>query len=338
MAKPVLNVAAGLIIKPNKTILIAQRPSDKAWSGWWELPGGKIEPSESPYQALIRELKEELDIQVTYAVPWVNYVHEYPKAIVNLHFYRVYEWQGNATGIENQELQWHKIDNILHTAETKTGHLLADKLLPAALAPLRWLQIPDKYLITSINGIDNFDKFMLQLQTALDSGVKLVQFREPSLINKIEDSQLLNMFKQVLTLCRKNNAYCLINSKHAKSWWPMSDGIHFRSKDAASINFEAINQRRIQGAKRGNYYLAMSTHNIDEIQIAQDIGADFAVLGHVLDTPSHAGQPSLGWEKFNQIRAKAEIPVFAIGGQSVHTFDTAIENGAHGIAAMRGFI
>lgn len=338
MSKPILNVAAGLIIKPDKTILIAQRPKDKAWSGWWELPGGKIEPSESPYQALIRELKEELGIQVTYAVPWVNYKHEYPKAVVNLYFYRVYEWQGQASGIENQELQWHPIDSILHLAETKVGQLLADKLLPAAFAPLRWLQIPDKYLISSINSVDNFSTFMDSLKNALESGIKLVQFREPNLINQISDSQLQTMFEKVQRLCRANNAYCLINSKHARSWWPIADGIHFNSKDACNINFEAINQRRIQGAKRENYYVAMSTHNLEEINTAQEIGADFAVLGHVLDTPSHADQAGMGWDEFNKIRAKAQIPVFAIGGQSAHTFDTAIENGAHGIAAIRGFI
>lgn len=338
MSKPILNVAAGLIIKPNKTILIAQRPTDKAWSGWWELPGGKIEPSESPYQALIRELKEELDIQVTNAVPWVNYKHEYPRTIVNLHFFRVYEWQGEATGVENQALQWHEINNILHNAETSPGQLLADKLLPASLTPLRWLQIPNRYLISNINSVDNFDFFMEKLKKSLENGVKLIQFREPNLVNTISDNQLLSMFKQVLSLCHKHNASCLINSCHLRSWWPMADGIHFRADDASNINFEAIHQSRLPGSKRGNYYVAMSTHNMEQINTALEINADFAVLGHVLETPSHPNQKPLGWDKFNQIRSNAQIPIFAIGGQSEHTFNTAIENGAHGIATMRNSI
>ena len=72
MSKPEIFVAAGLILKPDGSLLLGQRPADKPWPGWWELPGGKIEAGETVLQALARELKEEIDIDVTEASPWVN--------------------------------------------------------------------------------------------------------------------------------------------------------------------------------------------------------------------------------------------------------------------------
>src|SRR5690606_36735538 len=98
--KPFIKVAAGLILRPDGQLLLAQRPSDKPWAGWWELPGGKIEAGESTLEALARELQEELGIQITDASPWVTYTHEYPKNIVQLAFCRVYGWTGTPAGLE----------------------------------------------------------------------------------------------------------------------------------------------------------------------------------------------------------------------------------------------
>src|SRR5690606_24216528 len=79
MSKPFIRVAAGLILDDLGRLLLGQRPEGKPWSGWWELPGGKIEPGETVEQALVRELDEELGIRATRIYPWVVYTHEYPK-------------------------------------------------------------------------------------------------------------------------------------------------------------------------------------------------------------------------------------------------------------------
>ena len=72
--KPRIHVAAGLVLRADGALLLGQRPADKPWPGWWELPGGKLEPGETALQALARELKEEIDITVTRATRWVTYV------------------------------------------------------------------------------------------------------------------------------------------------------------------------------------------------------------------------------------------------------------------------
>ena len=82
--------------------------------------------------------------------------------------------------------------------------------------------------------------------------------------------------------------------------------------------------------------IAVSAHDAADLQAAQSLAADFAVLGHVLDTPSHPGQPGMGWDRFAALAADAGLPVYAIGGQSATTQDMAWQHGAHGIAGIRG--
>lgn len=352
MSKQFIDVAAGLILTPDGQLLLAQRPGDKHWSGWWELPGGKIEPGESPAQALARELNEELGIDVTHSTPWVTYTHEYPKTIVRLAFQRVTGWNGEPSGVEGQSLTWI---NAYATPSVAP-------LLPATKPPLRWLQLPDRYLLTSIGTQEQLTPFLKRLATALDAGVKLVQFREPAWAartGKQDQDQLYDAFQHVLALCRQHGAYCVVNSVHPEDWSNEADGIHYRAADAAALKDTLDSQSSevtdtrdtsdtsvtasgdhsddtgLPGALRVTRYVGMSAHTARDLNIARQINADFAVLGHVLDTPSHPGIPGMGWEQFSALNQEAGLPVFAIGGQSVDTIEAATTAGAHGIAGIR---
>jgi 8-oxo-dGTP diphosphatase len=85
----IVEVAAAVLQRPDGSFLLAQRPADKIWAGYWEFPGGKIEPGETPYHALVRELREELGITVATAYQWVTRMFTYPHATVRLNFFRV---------------------------------------------------------------------------------------------------------------------------------------------------------------------------------------------------------------------------------------------------------
>ncbi|ROT44852.1 Nudix family hydrolase [Pusillimonas sp. NJUB218] len=319
MSKPFVDVAAGLILKPDGALLLGQRPEGKPWSGWWELPGGKIEPGETVLQALARELKEELDIEVTQATPWVTYIHEYPKNIVRLAFCKVTGWEGSPQGIEGQQLAW--VD--------PQGHIDVGPLLPATEPPLRWLRLPQQYLLTSIGNPENLDGFLERLERSLKTGVGMVQFREPEWAAKSAlASSLEAAFRAVLGVCRRYNVPCLVNSAHPADWWADADGVQVRSADAKTFT------RTLPAEK----WVGVSAHSTEELARAQPIGADFAVLGHVLPTTSHPGQPALGWEAFETIAQTAGVPVYAIGGQSPETLLTAQQHGAHGIAAIQGLL
>ena len=319
MSKPEIFVAAGLILKPDGSLLLGQRPADKPWPGWWELPGGKIEAGETVLQALARELKEEIDIDVTEASPWVNYVHEYPKNIVHLAFCKVTGWTGTPRGLENQQLAWVNPKGPIHVGP----------LLPATEPPLHWLKLPERYLLTSINTTENLHPFLQQLEQAARQGVGMVQFREPAWAAQPGQAAALEAaFQAVLAACREHGLLCLVNSTHPAHWWTQADGVQVRAQDLASINRPALNVK----------WLGASVHSANDLALARSAGADFAVLGHVLPTPSHPGQTALGWDGFEALAQHAGMPVYAIGGQSGDTLKQAQRHGAHGVAALRGFL
>jgi 8-oxo-dGTP diphosphatase len=74
------------------------------------------------------------------------------------------------------------------------------------------------------------------------------------------------------------------------------------------------------------------------LHAARRLEADFAVLGHVLPTPSHPHEAAMGWAQFAELANGAGLPVFAIGGQSADTLTEARQQGAHGIAGIRALI
>lgn len=108
VARPPLHVVAGILHDADGRVLLAQRPVGKAFAGRWEFPGGKLEPGESPRDALERELREELGIEVRDAEPLLCARHHYPDAprAVLIDSWRVTRWSGVPASLDGQGLQW----------------------------------------------------------------------------------------------------------------------------------------------------------------------------------------------------------------------------------------
>ncbi len=106
--KKILPVVAVALVDPDDRVLLAQRPEGKAMAGLWEFPGGKIEPGETPEVALIRELREELSIDVSASclAPFTFASHTYPDFHILLLLYICRVWKGNPKTKEHQELKW----------------------------------------------------------------------------------------------------------------------------------------------------------------------------------------------------------------------------------------
>ncbi|RKW34102.1 MAG: NUDIX domain-containing protein, partial [Lautropia sp.] len=133
----IVNVAAGVLMRPDGHVLLAQRPAGKPYEGWWEFPGGKFEPGENAEVAVARELEEELGIRVLASSPWVVREHVYEHAHVRLFFRRITAWEGEPRGREGQQLAWCALDTVN----------LAP-LLPASVDLIRWLQLSPVYAIS----------------------------------------------------------------------------------------------------------------------------------------------------------------------------------------------
>jgi 8-oxo-dGTP diphosphatase len=105
---PVLLVVAVALVDADDRVLLAQRPAGKAMAGLWEFPGGKMQDGEAPEAALIRELKEELDIDVTEAclAPLTFASHRYERFHLLMPLYVCRRWQGIVAAREGQTLAW----------------------------------------------------------------------------------------------------------------------------------------------------------------------------------------------------------------------------------------
>lgn len=326
--KPFFDVSACVLVDSEGRFLMAQRPEGKSWSGWWEFPGGKIEEGETPKDATIRELREELgvDLDPESTYPWVTLSYEYPKTEVLLHFFRCYKWTGKLCSLENQAFEWF--------TEMPTDR----DLLPASVEPIEWLGLGNVYLLSNffedaleINSNIKPEEtiFWGRLVKAIDAGVKLFQFREPKASRILKNEDLKKYFDAMLEYCHLHSTKVLVNSCHPKTWAAQADGIHLRSADALIMDIEDAPEKGL---------LAVSCHNMADLLYAHELGADFVVLGHVLETASHPNSEPLGWKKFEECACESAIPIFAIGGQSKETLIEAFKHGAQGIAILRGGI
>ncbi|MCB8877323.1 8-oxo-dGTP diphosphatase MutT [Acidisoma silvae] len=112
---PLVLVAACVLIDGQGRVLIARRPEGRAMAGLWEFPGGKLEPGESPEEALIRELREELGVDVARSclAPFVFASHSYPKFHLLMPLFLCRRWQGHPVAREGQLLRWVTPDEMM---------------------------------------------------------------------------------------------------------------------------------------------------------------------------------------------------------------------------------
>ena len=120
-------VAVGILIRADGALLLSTRPEGKPYAGYWEFPGGKIEAGESVEQALRRELIEELGVTIGPAPVWKVTEHDYPHALVRLHWCKVYDWSGVFEMREGQQMAW------------QPWPIQVRPVLPGAYPVLQWL-------------------------------------------------------------------------------------------------------------------------------------------------------------------------------------------------------
>jgi 8-oxo-dGTP diphosphatase len=125
-AVPPIDVAVGILMKPNGDVLLGSRPEGKPYAGYWEFPGGKVETGEAIIDALKREFAEEIGVNIISAEPWCGVEHVYPHAHVRLHFFISREWQGEPRALEGQQLAWQ-------------GQMQLAPMLPATVPLIGWL-------------------------------------------------------------------------------------------------------------------------------------------------------------------------------------------------------
>lgn len=297
-----VEVAAAVIQRADGAFLLARRPAGKAYAGYWEFPGGKIEPGEGAERALARELREELGIEACTSFPWLTREYTYPHASVRLNFFRVTAWKGDPHPKEQQAIAWQRFDAPL-----------AAPMLPANAPVLAALALPHEYAITDAEHYGA--AVMLQrMRARLAQGLQLVQVRDRGLTGREA------FVRNAVRLAHRHGARVLVSGGPA-----LGDGVHF-----TAAQLMALTVRPAPGLA------AASCHDQAELARAMALQLDFAVLGPVKATASHPAARPLGWEEFARIARGASIPIYAIGGMTRRDLESAWRAGAHGVAMISG--
>ena len=306
--KKIVHVAAGIIRRADGQFLLGQRAEGTFYSCYWEFPGGKVEAGETPRDALVRELAEELGIVVEEAHPWLVREHVYEHAHVSLHFFEVSRWHGTPHSHVHSALQWQMADA-----------LNVSPMLPANGPIIKGLRLPREMGVTHANVI-GIDAQLAALEVALARGLRLVQLREAAL----PDAQRDHFAREAWARCRNANAILLINGDIALAEKIGASGVHLPGHVLAATK-----------TRPDFEWVGASCHQRAELEHAAALELDYAVLGSVNPTTSHPGQTPLGWAGFSALVDHLPIPVIAIGGLCADDLAQAYAAGAHGIAAIR---
>lgn len=308
-ADRIVEVAAAVIQRDDGSFLLASRPPDKPYAGYWEFPGGKLESGESARDALARELAEELGIEAQTVYPWLCRVYAYTHATVRIHFLRVLKWSGDLHPQEGQSISWQR-------PEAPS----VEPMLPANAPILKALLLPAVYAITNAQYAGT-TRALEQLDAALTDGLRLVQIRE----KQMSIAVLKPFAEQVVERTHRAGGLVMVNASEELAIQVGADGVHLTAT-------QLMTARR----RPALVWCGASCHDEAELRRAEELEVDFAVLGPVHATASHPGVASLGWKRFEQLLQGRQMPVYALGGLGVEDLERAWSCGAHGAAMIRG--
>ncbi len=307
-----IKVVAGIIRDPAGRVLLGQRLPGTHLAGLWEFPGGKIEAGESSAQALKRELKEELGIDISSQQAFICITHQYPEKTIQLQALEVHSWQGRIESCEQQNLQWVQVKD------------LASIKMPAADIPIvKAMQLPAQLRITP--SCEDWQAYLQCLKSDLVKGNDFIQLRAANL-SPSEQTQLLN---SVACIKGRTAAKIIINfGTDPASYQNQLDGLHLKS-----AQLQQIQQRPIAA----NKLLSAACHNLEEVRQAEKIGVDFITLSPLYSTSSHPTTKVLGESAFQELCKQTNLPVYALGGVEQSDLAKIRTLGGQGVAGISAF-
>lgn len=303
-----VHVVAGVLRDTRGRILLARRTEGRDLAGAWEFPGGKVEPGESPADALKRELHEELGIEIGNAEPLISVPQRYVNKSIVLDVYTVQSYTGKPKGREKQALAWSPLEKLISYPMPS-----ADRPVVAALTQSDVLAITPEFY-------GEKQGFLSNIERQLVSGVRLIQLR----CKKISGKKLKELALDIRTLCHEHSATLFIN-EDLELAMALDCPVHLKSNQLMQPDI---------GTRLSGHRFSAACHSIDELKMAESLAASYAVLGPVLKTNSHPDKPGIGWSGFAKYRQEVSLPIFALGGLGRKDISRARQHGAQGIAGI----
>lgn len=306
--KKIVHVAVGVVWR-NGRILIARRPDTAHQGGLLEFPGGKVEPGETVQQALARELMEETAVRVApeHLKPLIGIRHDYGDKQVFLDVWQTRESSGEPRGVEGQPIFWSSPDELKPTD------------FPAANRPIiNAIRLPCQLAITGDSA---------SVGVAATTYARNVEASSPAMVVLRAPSRAPDEYASLAALClqRKPDTPLIVHDRPELVEDLPVAGVHLSWRKAAELRERPVSEDR---------WFGVSCHDADELAHAAAIRADYATLGPVLATPSHAGVAGMGWQRFSELVADAVLPVYTLGGTGPELLATGIRAGAQGIAGI----
>ncbi len=306
--KPHYHVAVGVVYDKEGNVLLTQRPPDKHQGGKWEFAGGKVEQGEQVREALIREFDEELGIKPTRFSRLVSIPYDYPEHSVLLDTWEIFDFEGEPESREGQNFRW-----------VNPHHLNHYDFPIANRAIIRALLLPQYYLITPDHWMP-LTEFTAKLQRLFALGIRLCRVRQGAL----SDQEYHLRVRAALDLAGQSAVSIMIDGPPSDTW-PGVSGWHLNSQDLYHYQTRPVSDDKL---------LIASLHSEQDILQANKIAVDCSVLSPVKPTASHPEAIPLGWDKFAQFVAKAQHPVYALGGLNLDDLLPARQHGGQGVAAI----
>lgn len=299
MNKPIIDVAIALLLHRNK-VLVGWREAKQHQGNQYEFPGGKVEHGESPVDACRREIREEVGLDILTWHLFEVIRHEYDDLHVHLHIFHALVSLEQLDAIQDP-WTWYSRAELKDLAFPKANDVIIERL--------NWSQ----YLkisadINDLEGLNHDTWMYLRAAPTLD------------LIQVIHALPASNLNKLVVNI---------------ELWRGLAESVQ-QQLAAVQIKHDQLMHLNANTLPLGIRSIA-SCHDALSVQQAQNIGCDAMMLSPVHTTATHADAKALGWEQFEQLCLRSDIPVFALGGLSPSDLGTAQRYGAYGVAGIRKF-
>jgi 8-oxo-dGTP diphosphatase len=303
-----VEVAVSVLRDAQGRVLLAERTARQVAAGFWELPGGKIDPGESAAAAAARELREEIGVQARALVPWFVHEHAFPTKRVRLHLFHVSQWAGTPHGVEGQRLVW---------VDPQAPQVAP--LLPSNARALAVLGLPPRLAVSRASEGEGTAAFVQRtLPALLAAGVRLLLLREP----RLAPAQLVQFARRVVEAGRGHGLRVLLAGT------PLA-----ARQCGASGVYSSAQQLRALHARPDTALWAVGCHGEVDLHHARALGADFAIVAPVKATAAHPHDAPLGWAWLAQQAATFTLPLYAQGGLGPGDLADARRHGAVGVAA-----
>ena len=299
-------------------VLVARRPRHSHLGGMLEFPGGKVRSDETAFQALKRELFEEINIDIRDCSPLISFDYDYPDKPLRFSVWKVHGWTGQLQGKEGQVTQWVDLSS-----------LAAADFPPANKGIIAACKLPALYLITP--DLDDYTPaFVDELREYVASGVRLVQYRSK------KSSYRKPAVIEMMGICRSRGAELILNSTPEFAVEVGAGGVHLTSERLLELTGRPLPY---------GSWVAASCHNMHELMHAVKIDVDFCVLSQVKKKEPVAARGSssqaaiftdntLGWDGFSEMVRQIPVPVYALGGMKLSDLGRARQLGGQGIALI----